>query len=591
VNRQNTQKRITNYESRVTPTSVGFTVLLAVFAILFLFYPLGYIFKAAFWPNGGFTLEFFRLLFTSPFQLECLRNSVLLSIVITALTTVITLPVAHWFTRYSFPGKAILSGLLLVPMVLPPFVGAIGVKQVFARFGSLNLLLDKLGLVPLDNGIDWLGAGGFWGVVILGVLHVYPIMFLNVSAAMANVDPTLREAAENLGARGWRLFRTITLPLVMPGYFAGAIIVFIFAFTDLGTPLLIGYNRVVAVQIFDKIVEVGTNPFAYTLVILVLLVTLVLFFVSKKLTGEKSYEMMARGHTAGAETPAPPRLRWWIYGGTTALVLVSLLPHASVVIQSFASHWFMTILPDQVTTQFYGEVFHHPLTLSSIRNSLLYSSLSAFLDLILGVMIAWLLTRRRAPGANLLDAIAMLPLALPGIVLAFGYVAGFNIPVDPKHPPAAWYQWLHDFIDPSVNPTVLLVVSYSVRRLPYIVRAAVAGLQQTSVTLEEASLNLGASTFRTLRKITLPLVMANLIAGTILTFSFAMLEVSDSLILAMKEAYYPITKGIYQLIGRVDPNAPAVACALGVLGMVLLAASLLVASKALGKRMGQLFRA
>ncbi|MCX6900194.1 MAG: iron ABC transporter permease [Verrucomicrobia bacterium] len=583
--------RFTPHASRVTPATAALLAFLAVFFGLFLFYPLGYMFKAAFWPAGGFTLEFFRLFFNSPFQLECLRNSFALGIIVTALTTVITLPVAHWFSRYSFPGKTLLSGLLLVPMIMPPFVGAIGVKQVFARFGSLNLLLDKLGLVPVENGIDWLGAGGFWGVVILGVLHVYPIMFLNVTAAMANVDPTLREAAENLGARGWRLFRTITLPLVMPGYFAGAIIVFIFAFTDLGTPLLIGYNRVVAVQIFDKVVEVGTNPFAYTLVILVLLLTVVLFLVSKWITGEKSYQMMARGHTAGAETPAPPRLRWMIYCGTIGLILVSLLPHASVVVQSFASHWFMSILPDQMTTQFYGEVFRHPLTLSSIRNSLFFSSLSAFLDLVLGVMIAWLLTRRRVPGANLLDAIAMLPLALPGIVLAFGYVAGFNIPVNPKSLPPAWYQWLHDFMDPSANPTFLLIISYSVRRLPYIVRAAVAGLQQTSVTLEEASLNLGASPLRTMRKITLPLVMANLIAGTILTFSFAMLEVSDSLILAMKEAYFPITKGIYQLIGRVDPNAPAVACALGVLGMVLLAASLLIASKALGKKMGQLFRA
>lgn len=577
--------------TRFTPVSAAFFGFLAVFFGLFLFYPLGYMFKAALWHEGRFTLEFFRLFFSSPFQLECLWNSFALGVIITLLTTVITLPVAHWFSRYSFPGKALLSGLLLVPMIMPPFVGAIGIKQVFARFGSLNLLLDQLGLVPIEDGIDWLGAGGFWGVVILGVLHVYPIMFLNVTAAMANVDPTLREAAENLGARGWRLFRTITLPLVMPGYFAGAVIVFIFAFTDLGTPLLLGYNRVIAVQIFDKVVEVGTNPFAYTLVLLVLLVTLVLFLVSKRLTGEKSYQMMARGHTAGAETPAPARLRWLIYGGTLGLILLSLLPHISVVLQSFASHWFMSVLPDQVTTQFYGELFRHPLTLSSIRNSLFYSSLSAFLDLILGVVIAYLLTRRRVPGANLLDAIAMLPLALPGIVLAFGYVAGFNIPLDPKHPPPAWYQWLHDFMDPSANPTVLLVISYSVRRLPYIVRAAVAGLQQTSVTLEEASLNLGASPLRTMRQITLPLVMANLIAGTILTFSFAMLEVSDSLILAMKEAYYPITKGIYQLIGRVDPNASSVACALGVLGMLLLTASLLIASKALGRKMGQLFRA
>jgi iron(III) transport system permease protein len=127
--------------------------------------------------------------------------------------------------------------------------------------------------------------------------------------------------------------------------------------------------------------------------------------------------------------------------------------------------------------------------------------------------------------------------------------------------------------------------------LPYIVRSAYAGFQQTSTTLEEASANLGASPWRTLRRITLPLVMANLIAGTILTFSFAMLEVSDGLILAMKEKYFPITKMIYQLMGRIDPNAASVACALGVVGMVLLTVSLLVAGRLLGKKMGQLFRA
>ena len=171
----------------------------------------------------------------------------------------------------------------------------------------------------------------------------------------------------------------------------------------------------------------------------------------------------------------------------------------------------------------------------------------------------------------------MLPLALPGLVLAFGYVAGFDFKI----------PWLN----PRDNPTLLLIISYSVRRLPYIVRSAYAGFQQTSVTLEEASANLGATPFRTLRKITLPLVMANLIAGTILTFSFAMLEVSDGLILAMREKYFPITKMIWQIMGRIDPNAPSVACALGMVGMVILTASLLVAGKILGKKMGQLFRA
>jgi len=194
------------------------------------------------------------------------------------------------------------------------------------------------------------------------------------------------------------------------------------------------------------------------------------------------------------------------------------------------------------------------------------------------------LTRRKIPLAGLLDALAMLPLALPGLVLAFGYVAGFDFD-DKKHPV------LNQLLDPRENPTLLLIVSYSVRRLPYIVRSAYAGFQQTSVTLEEASANVGASPFRTLCRITIPLVMANLIAGTVLTFSFAMLEVSDSLILAMREQHFPITKMIWLLMGRVDPNAPGVACALGVVGMGILTASLLVAGKVLGTRMGQLFRA
>src|SRR5207244_181493 len=143
-------------------------------------------------------------------------------------------------------------------------------------------------------------GGGFVGVVILQTLNLYPIMFLNVSAAMANVDPTLRESAENLGANPWRVFRSVTLPLVAPGYFAGAIIVFIWAFTDLGTPLTFGFSRVVAVQVFDRATETATNPMGYVLVCVVLVVTLVLFLVSKWFLGRGRYEMMARGHTGGA---------------------------------------------------------------------------------------------------------------------------------------------------------------------------------------------------------------------------------------------------------------------------------------------------
>ncbi len=435
----------------------------------------------------------------------------------------------------------------------------------------------KLGSLVPDQPVDWLGGAGLWGIVVLQVLNLYPILLLNLSAAMANIDPSLGEAAQNLGATGWRLFRSITLPLVLPGYFAGAIIVFISAFTDLGTPIIFGFSRVVPVQIFDSVSDMNSDPLGYTLVVFVLLLTTVLFLLSKRVLAGRRYEMTGRGHVTGLERAAStPQtvLVWLIFGGW---IFLALLPHLAVVGQSFSQHWFFTVLPERLTTDHSQELWSHALTASSIRNSLLYSSASAMLDLVLGVSIAWLLTRKKVPGAGALDALAMLPLALPGIVIAFGYVAAFDFKL----------PWLN----PRNNPVLLLIISYSVRRLPYIVRSAYAGFQQTSLTLEEASANLGASPWRTLRKITLPLVMANLIAGTVLTFSFAMLEVSDGLILAMKDVFFPMTKMIYVLMGRIDPGAPGIACALGVIGMLLLTTSLLVAGKLLGKRLGQLFRA
>jgi iron(III) transport system permease protein len=561
-----------------------FLVLLGVFFAAFLFYPVGYMLKGAFGPTGDFTLKYFRLLLESPLQRESLANSFVIAGLTTLLTTLLAMPLAHLMTRFNFAGKTLIGGLLLLPLIMPPFVGAIGLKQLLARFGSLNLFLMKLGLIAPGQPIDWLGQGGFWGIILLQVLNLYPILFLNLSAAMANIDPTLREAAQNMGATPWRLFRTVTVPLILPGFFAGAIIVFIWAFTDLGTPLIFGFSRVVPVQIFDSISDLNTNPMGYALVVFVLLLTVLLFVSAKEIFAGKRYEMIGRGHTAGAEVRASGTQTAWLWIVFGCVILAGIGPHVTVIVHSFADRWFFSILPERWTISNYEEVFGHGLTASSIRNSLFYSSLSALLDLGLGVMIAWLLTRRRIPLAGLLDALAMLPLALPGLVLAFGYLAGYDINSS-EHPR------LHAFLDPRTNPTLLLVVSYSVRRLPYIVRSAYAGFQQTSIALEEASANLGASPWRTLRKITLPLVMANLIAGTILTFSLAMLEVSDGLILAMKEQYYPITKMIWSLMGRIEPNAPSVACALGVVGMGILSVSLFAASRILGKRLGQLFRA
>jgi iron(III) transport system permease protein len=555
----------------LSPANLAVLICLWCFFIFFMLYPLGYVFANAFFTAEGFSLIFFKLMLSSPNYTAVLANSVNLGLVVTLFTTLLSLPLAFFLVRYDFPGKGLLNGFILIPLVLPPFVGAIGMRQLLARFGSINLLLLEIGVI--DRPIDWLG-GGFWGVVLLEVLHLYPIMYLNLAAALANVDPSLEEAAKNLGANGFKLFRTVTFPLMLPGYFAGAIIVFIWAFTDLGTPLVFEYRELIAVQIFNMVTDLYQNPIGYAFVVAVIVLTLFFFYVAKRLIGGRGYEMLGRGHVASAVRPASASLTVLIYTVVLGISALALIPHLGVFLTSITARWFLSVLPSEYTLKFYREVFTHDLTLLSIKNSLFLSSLSTLIDVVLGVTIAYLLARKRVPGRNILDALAMLPLALPGLVMAFGYVAAFSATP----------------LDARINPVPLLVVAYAVRRLPYMVRAAYAGFQQTSVALEEAAMNLGASPIKTLYQITFPLVFANLVAGAVLSFSFAMLEVSDSLILALKEQNYPITKAIYALLGRIA-DGPYIASAMGMLGLVLLAVSLFVAGRFFGRRMGELFRA
>ncbi len=565
---------MTNWLRRYDLNAANAAVLLFLwlFFIVFMLYPLAYVFSNAFFTDSGFTLVFMRLMFSSPNNTIILANSVNLGLAVTLLTTVLSLPLAFLLVRYNFRGKGLLNGLILIPMVLPPFVGAIGMRQLLARFGSVNLLLLEMGLI--SQPIDWLGGGSFWGVVILEALHLYPIMYLNLAAALANVDPSLEEAAKNMGANSFRLFSTVTFPLMLPGYFAGAIIVFIWAFTDLGTPLVFEYREVIAVQIFNMVTDLHQNPMGYAFVVAVIALTLFFFYLSKRILGGGRYEMLGRGHVSSAARPASPTMTVIAYAVVLGISALALIPHVGVLLTSVTQRWFLTVLPTDYTFQFYKDVFSHDLALLSIKNSLLLSSLSTIIDVVLGVTIAYLLARKRVPGRSVLDALAMLPLALPGLVLAFGYVAAFSATP----------------LDARINPVPLLVIAYAVRRLPYMVRAAYAGFQQTSVALEEAAINLGATPMKALFQITMPLVFANLIAGAVLAFSFAMLEVSDSLILASKESYYPITKAIYALLGRIA-DGPYIASAMGMLGLLLLAASLFIAGRFFGRRMGELFRA
>ena len=563
-----------------TLSSLVYALTAAFFAVFFL-YPVLQTLRGAFVVDGNhFTLLYVREVFRNPIYIEGLRNALLLAIASTAAAFVLSVPLAWVADRFDFAGKKFFSALLLAPMILPPFVGAIGVRKLMGEQGSLNTLLQDVGLLGRDHAVDWLGQNRFWGIVALNALHLYPVLYLNVAAALANIDPAMEEAAENLGCTGFKKFLKVTLPLITPGVFAGGTIVFIWAFTELGVPLIFDYTRVTSVQIFYGIKDIGTNPLPYALTAVMLVSTVLLYALSRALFGRKANDltMMAKATSRGGTRPAVGWANAACVAAFGLVIFLALLPHIGVVLVAFAGDWYRTVLPSSWTLGNFHEALGHSLTVPSIGNSLIYASLSTAFDAVLGVGIAYVVVRTRMPGRHALDALAMLPLAVPGLVLAFGYLA-----MTQETQPFA-------FLNPIRNPVPLLVIAYAVRRLPYMVRAAVAGFQQTSVTLEEAAQNLGTPPWRALWRVTLPLIAANLLAGGLLTFSFAMLEVSDSLLLAQKQEYYPITKAIYELFQLLGTGR-AVASALGVWAMTFLGVTILGASLLLGKKMGALFRA
>ncbi len=546
-----------------------FMVLLALFLGAFLLLPVFTVVRS------GCEVSLFKELFLSPVYREGLLNSLNVAVVTTLMVAVISLALALLYDRFDFAGKEYCSLLMLLPMILPPFVGALGFQQLLGHYGVVNTLLENLGL----SKVDFLGGSGkFYSVCLIEALHLYPIFYLNLVTALGNIDPALDEAGANLGASKWQRFLRIRLPLLRSGFLAGGSIVLVWSFTELGTPLMFGYTRVMPVQVFDGVKELESNPLPYALVVVMLTVSALLYALMKYFLGSDGTGSAVKGNMGSRGTGLKS---WKRFLPTTVFLIVagiSVLPHIALIGCAFSRRWHGSLLPEHFTLEHFDNALSNPLVLPSIVNSLRYSLLAMAVAVAVGVVIALISSRWKLRGAWILDVLSMLPLAIPGLVIAFGYLGMTNR-----------YAWARAIFDPIENPLWLLGIAYAVRRIPYVVRAVSSGLEQTPEELEFAARNFGAGPVRTLFKVTLPLVAANLLVGGLFAFSFSMLEVSDSLILAQKSIFYPITKALLEL-SQILGSGPASSCAFGVWAMLFLALTLASAGILLGRKIGAIFK-
>ncbi|MEF7613331.1 iron ABC transporter permease [Aquincola sp. MAHUQ-54] len=526
-------------------------LLVLAFLALFLVLPVAKVFVTAFVEgDGSFTLGHFSAFFSQGLMREAFGNSLYVAVLSALFAALIAVPLAYVTVRFQFRGAMLIQTLGVLPLIMPPFVGAVALQLIFGRSGSINLLLqDAFGFtLPIMEGLN--------GVIFVEAIHYFPFILMNLTVALRNIDGAMEEAAMNLGCRGWRLFWRVIFPLGLPGFVAGASLVFVKVFDDLGTPLVMGQTNLLAPQAYLRITQVGLeDPLGYVISVIMIAFSIAAMALSARALKGRDFSTLQKGGaglqrrrlSAGASAAA--------YAWIGLVLLLTLSPHLGVLLLSFARVWSFSPLPDAYTLDHYATVFQD--SSGMIGNTLLYCSLAAGLDVVLGVTIAYLILRTRLPAREWLDWIATASLAVPGIVLAIGYLRLFKGVTVPGTDVLVTSTW------------VMIMLAYAVRRLPYALRSCIAALQQVHQSLEEAAESLGATKLRTIRRVVVPLMAGGILAGFVTSFITAAVELSATILLVSADSQAPMSYGIYLYMQSVAGRGPG--AALGVLAIVVVA--------------------
>ena len=528
---------------------VAVALAIAVFLIAFFAIPVASVVYTAFSTGaGGFTLGHFESFFGISLMRESFWNSLYVAGMSVLFASVIAVPLAYFTVRFRFRGAAIIQTLGVLPLIMPPFVGAVAMQLIFGRSGSVNLLLN-----------DWFGLRiafmeGLNGVIFVESLHYFPFILLNLVVALQNIDGAMEESAQNLGASGFRLFRRIVFPLAMPGYVAGASLVFVKVFDDLGTPLVLGTTNMLAPQAYLRITSVGIeDPIGYVISVIMIVFSVAALWLSARILKGRDYSTLQRGGTSLARRTLTRGQAITAYAWIAFVLLLVLSPHIGILLMSFSKVWSFSVLPEGFTLAHYQTLLEQSPRM--IGNTLLYCGLAALIDVILGTAIAYIILRTRLPGRQMLDWTASAALAIPGVVLGIGYLRtfrGLELP----------------FFDSAFTATwVALMIAYAVRRLPYALRSCMAALQQMHVSLEEAAENLGATKGRTVQRIVVPLMAGGILAGFVTSFITAAVELSATIVLSASASQAPMSYGIYLYMQSIAGRGPG--AALGVIAVVI----------------------
>ena len=531
--------------------------ILALF-IIFVVYPLVLVlYKSVINPGDhSFTIENFTRFFSRKYYTNTLKNSFKVTVVATLISATLGLTIAYITKQYKIRFSSALNIAIVLSYLSPPFIGAYAWIQLLGRKGIFTNILNRL------PGVNFEGIYGFAGIVLVFSLQSFPLVYMYVCGALENLDNSLNEAAESLGANNVQRVAGIILPLVLPTVLASSLLVFMRVFSDFGTPMLIGEGyRTFPVVLYNQFMGEVTNDsyFAAALCVIIMFITLFFFFLQRYIAAKHSYSMSALKPMQPRDQRPLPRILCHAF--VYLVVLIALLPQITVIVTSFLKESTPGIFTREFSLINYRTIFSkNPLV---IPNTYLFGLCAIALVVVFGVLIAYLAVRRRSVITSTLDTLTMLPYIIPGSVLGICFLYAFA-----RRPLAltgtAW----------------IIIIALTVRRMPYTIRSSTAIISQISPSIEEAAVSLGASEFRSFEEVTLPMMLPGVISGAIMSWVTVISELSSSIML-YRASTQTLTVSVYtEVIRDCFGNAAAYSTVLTVTSVL----SMLLFFKLTGKR-------
>ena len=532
---------------KVKPDFWFFTKLFVILGMcLFIVYPFYTILTKSVFSNKveGITLYNFIRFFTKPYYYQTLLRSLVICFATVLTTTIIGVPIAYVMTRYNVAGKQLLHIFIIMSLMSPPFIGAYSWIILMGRNGLVAKLFAIFGWVaPTIYGRN--------GIIFVFTLHLFPYIYLYTSGAMNSIDSSLEEAAENLGMNKLKRIWTITLPVILPSILAGCVMVFMTALADIGTPMLLGEGyTVLPVLVYNEYMsESAVNPYmASALSVIIVACSLLVLSFQKLVIDKRNYQM------SSLRPPQETKLHGWKRFAVSLpiylVVFLAFLPQIVVVCQSFIERSFSGMVKG-INLNNYRAILSRLGT--NIRNTYVFSLAAIVFIVILGILVSYILVRKKGKVANLIDTLIMFPYVIPGSVLGIGLIVAFN-----REPLIL------------VGTSAIMIISYIVRKLPYTVRSGSAFLYQMDPSIEEASINLGVSPMKTFFTVTARMMLPGIMSGAVLSWITCINELSSSIMLYSGKTS-TIAVAIYQEVTRMsDGTAGALATILTVTTIISL---------------------